>query len=107
MRKFDADITEYILVVAVTVALIFQTWAPAIVAIAAILNYAFEQWWLNKNDGVKSQDDRIGELDKRFNSLVQEYRNLQFDHVEIKKQSEDVKKIVQQHNLKQMFGPKV
>ncbi len=53
------------------------------------------------------QDERINELAIKFDILSQEYESLKAMHSEIVKQAEDVKKIVQAHNLKQMFGPKV
>lgn len=96
-----------IMVSTMSIALATKSWPATIIALATIASYAFERFWEIKADKKTEQDIRIADLDIKFESLKSEYRNLVSVHMEIVKQSEDVKKIVQQHNLKQMFGPKV
>lgn len=97
----------FMLIASVSVALVTQSWPAAVVALTSIANAAFEQWHYNESGKDDVQNERITELDTKFRSLRADFQQLVSLHTDILKQSEEVRRIIQQHNLKQTFGPKV
>ena len=85
----------------------FQSWPAAQVALAAIANFAFEQWHMNQLTRTNDQDKKISDLTHDIDILRAVVQTMIDANHDIVKQADEVKKIVQQHNLKQMFGPKV
>ena len=85
----------------------FQSWPAAIVALAAIANFAFEQWLADKNDELDKHLNLISDLARDIERIESKILALTAHNVDVYKQAEEVKKIVQHYNLKQMFGPKV
>lgn len=82
-------------------------WPLVVFAIASMAYLAYDDLLTYKREKTTDQDALIAKLSTKFYALEQEFSEMAVANKEVLKQSEDVKKIVQQHNLKQMFGPKV
>lgn len=106
-RKNNLSITNVAVIVLVTkMAISAFDWPTAAGLMITLLNYGHKRHESNKASKDLEQSNAIAALQEQVAKVSEQVVVIESTNVDVLKQAEEVRKIVQNHNLKEAFAPR-